>query len=653
MIGNDKSCFRIICNILDKQHNFILPSIQPKSKYEAVLIEYRILPHLPFLIKNMIFQLGDQWSHTIVCGQLNYMYMKKICNEISPNINVILTSYQNLNQSTYSIFLSSIEFWNMFHGNKILIYQEDSIIFKPGINKFLEYDYVGAPWLSNQNDTVNLVGNGGFSLRSKDIMLKTINTLNIHFVNPNSSTLSYMHSCKLSICPEDVYFCKTIEDYNLGNIPTSTIASEFSSECFLNYDSLGGHNFWLCDNNWINRVLKINNTFLTIDLINILTIKYKCVCIATPYNYNVGGGEKYLSFIIKFFIQQKYKIIFCVNISNTAEINNTLNFYFNKTEQSYIYLTNYNIIFNNDISLYTFDYFLLMYNSGIPPFNVKVNAHNNILHVQFPNDYITYLEKNTLDNIIPVLNKYNKIIVNSEFTYNTIAHMYINCCYDIKNIHILYPPCFETLNKPILRLHFPYSYAQYKNENFSKLVPFKRNTFIMVGRFFDHDIYANNKYFDIAINIFNELINYDYNLIIIGSNKSNEQINYLKKLIGYNSKIKILVDVDDNTKNKYFAESTYFIQLTGIHDKYLFNKEHFGISMIEAINHECIPISINEGYPEFLIENNVNGYLINNSNELKTLLLNIFNNTVKPITEQININKFSYEKFFSTMGSIV
>ena len=159
MIEDNKSCFRIVCNILQKQNDLVIPLIKQKSMFEAVLIEYRILPHLQFLIKNMILQLGYEWSHTVVCGTLNYMYMKQLCNTISPNINVIVTPYQNLNQTTYSFLLASTQFWNMFYGNKILIYQEDSIIFKKNINQFLKYDYVGAPWSNNQNDTNERVEN--------------------------------------------------------------------------------------------------------------------------------------------------------------------------------------------------------------------------------------------------------------------------------------------------------------------------------------------------------------------------------------------------------------------------------------------------------------------------------------------------------------
>ena len=87
--------------------------------------------------------------------------MMNMCQKIHPNIKVIKTDHDQLNQSTYSLFLASKEFWNLLSGEKILIYQEDSCILNYNINDFIEYDYIGATWPEKQNDTLYGVGNGG------------------------------------------------------------------------------------------------------------------------------------------------------------------------------------------------------------------------------------------------------------------------------------------------------------------------------------------------------------------------------------------------------------------------------------------------------------------------------------------------------------
>jgi hypothetical protein len=59
------------------------------KKLEAVLIEYRKFPQLEFIIRNAINKLGNEWSFTVVCGNLNYEFIVELCANISPNIKII------------------------------------------------------------------------------------------------------------------------------------------------------------------------------------------------------------------------------------------------------------------------------------------------------------------------------------------------------------------------------------------------------------------------------------------------------------------------------------------------------------------------------------------------------------------------------------
>jgi hypothetical protein len=251
--------FRYICY---RYNEFIksipLPSIPIKSFYETVLIEFRIFPHLEFLIRNCILKLGEKWCHTIICGNLNYKFIFEMCQNISPNINVIKVNIDNMSQNLYNKFLTSISFWNMLHGEKILIYQEDSIMFHKKIKPFLKYDYIGAPFPKTQNDTPNCVGNGGFSLRSRSIMIKILNTVSVKNTSFNSSTVAYMLKQKLSFPPEDIYYSKNIQELGIGNIADYETASMFSSESIFNDNSLGGHKFWISNINWKQ---KLKNVF--------------------------------------------------------------------------------------------------------------------------------------------------------------------------------------------------------------------------------------------------------------------------------------------------------------------------------------------------------------------------------------------------------
>jgi len=181
--------FRFFCfYYLDYICKLPLKDFSTNSRYETVLIEYRILPHIEFIIRNTINKLHSIWCHTIICGNLNYDFMLEICNKINPKIKIIKTNFDNLSRNEYSNYLCTVDFWNLLTGEKILIYQEDSCIFKNNIDDFVMFDYIGAPWNSISSSNNICVGNGGFSLRTKKIMIDIINKISIEQTSINESS---------------------------------------------------------------------------------------------------------------------------------------------------------------------------------------------------------------------------------------------------------------------------------------------------------------------------------------------------------------------------------------------------------------------------------------------------------------------------------
>jgi hypothetical protein len=218
-------------------------SIKPLSVFQTVLIEFRPLPHLEYLIRNTIRHLPT-WSHTVVCGINNYSMIR----QWFPTLSIIQLPIYNIMASEYSELLLKESFWKQFHGKKILIYQEDSMLFHGKIEPFLLYDYVGAPWPEHQNDNSIGVGNGGFSLRTKKCMIECLQKVPPDSVVPSSSTLEYMKNTKSTCIPEDVYFTKTMIEQKIGLIAPRDIARSFSQETIKSTDPLGGHQFWLANN---------------------------------------------------------------------------------------------------------------------------------------------------------------------------------------------------------------------------------------------------------------------------------------------------------------------------------------------------------------------------------------------------------------------
>jgi hypothetical protein len=316
---NKKEHFRYICyRYLNYMKNRKIDiNYDLNNHNETVFIEFRILHHIEFNIRNMCYQLPN-WKHTIICGNNNYNFIKKICDEISDKINIIKIDKDNINIDDYSKLLTSTYFWALLTGNHILIHQEDSLIFDAnGIDKWLKYDYVGAPWPEDIYDKSYLVGNGGFSLRKRDTMIYICNNYDINNYEIFEFTKNYMNENGLLITPEDCFFVKCIVDNNLGLIPDYEEAKYFSSESIKCEESLGGHAFWLSDNEWIRRFNKIIKQFSCIGLKyikdychrfgwnNLLMILY-INDIITIYNKN--DNIELIDLCEKFFIWNNSKI---------------------------------------------------------------------------------------------------------------------------------------------------------------------------------------------------------------------------------------------------------------------------------------------------------------------------------------------------------
>lgn len=68
--------------------------------------------------------------------------------------------------------MTNINLYENIPTETFLIFQTDTLInpkYKDLIYEFIDYDYVGAPWISNGD-----VGNGGLSLRKKSKMIEII-----------------------------------------------------------------------------------------------------------------------------------------------------------------------------------------------------------------------------------------------------------------------------------------------------------------------------------------------------------------------------------------------------------------------------------------------------------------------------------------------
>lgn len=121
------------------------------------------------------------------------------------------------------------ELWRHVHTKHVLIVQPDGYVLNAKLwtNQFLQYDYIGAPWFQQKGVPAGMVGNGGFSLRSRNL-LEAVSRL-----APSS--------------PEDACIClthgQTLEEQGFRFAPTS-LAARFSHEDGKRRPTFGFHTPW-------------------------------------------------------------------------------------------------------------------------------------------------------------------------------------------------------------------------------------------------------------------------------------------------------------------------------------------------------------------------------------------------------------------------
>jgi hypothetical protein len=196
--------------------------------YTAIILEPRKHPALEFVLNNFLENLDYNWNIIIYHGTDNIDYINNIIttklNKHIDRITKINLNTPNLTIQNYNDLMVSKKFIEDIPTEIFLIFQTDSMICsqnKDLIYNFIQYDYVGAPWLEGD------VGNGGLSLRRKSKMLEIVNNC---LYQPGR--------------PEDVYFSKGCNNIQIDK-PNDLEAKLFSVENIYSEKSFGVHKSWV------------------------------------------------------------------------------------------------------------------------------------------------------------------------------------------------------------------------------------------------------------------------------------------------------------------------------------------------------------------------------------------------------------------------
>lgn len=177
-------------------------------KYGAIIIETRIIPEIREIIDSHMQYLP--FDLVVYCSHFNEHLFKGLTSIIIPHIN----SLNDVNR-----LMTNPLFWEGVPFDKVLNFQSDSRILRPGIEEFYEWDWVGAPWKFQDHG-----GNGGLSWRNVEAME------NICKLVPYSPSYGY----------EDVYFCNAMKNSDYKLAPRD-VCKKFSCETIFELGTLGCH----------------------------------------------------------------------------------------------------------------------------------------------------------------------------------------------------------------------------------------------------------------------------------------------------------------------------------------------------------------------------------------------------------------------------
>ena len=208
--------------------NLPTPVCPRDSDRFAVIIEPRIHMDLEYVMRNVMHFLGGGWGLMIFSGTANNNYVQSLVENWG-DVVIYKLDFENLTRHQFRNLRKNSDFWAQIPGEFLLCFETDSILCRHGIDNFLEYDYIGAPWVESVAPSPRVrVGNGGLSLRRKSTMIDICESVKVDRIES-----------------EDAFFSIHLNlNKDRYNLPSIEEAMRFSSETLYAENPLGIHAAW-------------------------------------------------------------------------------------------------------------------------------------------------------------------------------------------------------------------------------------------------------------------------------------------------------------------------------------------------------------------------------------------------------------------------
>lgn len=335
-----------------------------------------------------------------------------------------------------------------------------------------------------------------------------------------------------------------------------------------------------------------------------------------PYLDTLGGGEKYILTAASCLQQEHEVVVFWDDASVLQRATERFNLNLERVRiQENIF--SHKISFVNRLLITKdFDAIIFLSDGSIP----LTFAKKLYIHFQFPTKWIK-LDLLTKIKLIRV----KEFICNSYFTKR-----YIDKKFNVTSV-VLYPP------------------ADIQEEQIKK----KENTILSVGRFGILPEGNNFKKQDFMIKTFIKMVdggikNWKLILVVSHRERDSDQIVQLEQLCK-NYPIEIIKNATSNQLKKIYTSAKIYWHAAGFGenlDKHPERAEHFGISTVEAMARGAVPVVVNAGGQIEIVEDNINGFLWNSSEELIAQTISLIENN--KLLEQVASAAIERAKMFSS-----
>ncbi|MDA9202666.1 hypothetical protein N9O46_00775 [Candidatus Pelagibacter ubique] len=159
------NCQKFLNQYLDKK---IFIKDNKDSKNTMLIIDTRLSLNLILVIKNALHKL-PHFNLMVISTKNNLEYLESIFGKIT---HKALLNKSKINLNEYSEILRNQELWKKIPGERVLVFQSDTIFLR-GINnnEFQDLSMIG-PVCVNFEDDKKFIINGGFSFRNKKLMIE-------------------------------------------------------------------------------------------------------------------------------------------------------------------------------------------------------------------------------------------------------------------------------------------------------------------------------------------------------------------------------------------------------------------------------------------------------------------------------------------------